>query len=73
MTEARRELPGPWHEPDVAVVLAALRGSGPRGVRDLQHDDAFATWPRRRLEDAVVSAWSRNLISVDPLDQLFVL
>jgi len=42
-------------------------------MRELGADQDFEGWPEKRLEAAVVSAWSRNLISIDPSDLLVAL
>lgn len=57
----------------MAQVLLALRRSGPRPLAELLDDPDLEGWSARRLEDAVVSAWSRNLISIDSSDLLVAL
>jgi len=42
-------------------------------MRELGADQDFEKWPEKRLEAAVVAAWSRNLISIDPSDLLVAL
>ena len=42
-------------------------------MRELGADQDFEGWPAKRLEAAVVTAWSRNLISIDPSDLLVAL
>jgi hypothetical protein len=74
MGRAKRDVRrGAWAETDVARVVSVLRRSGPQDLRALVDDPALAPWPPQRVEDAVVSAWSRNLISVDPGDLLVAL
>jgi hypothetical protein len=73
MSQAPHGLPGPWEATDTARVVQALRRSGPRPMRELGADQDFEEWPEKRLEAAVVAAWSRNLISIDPSDLLFAL
>jgi hypothetical protein len=60
-------------ESDLACVLSTLRHSGPLELEDLRDAPEIADWPARRLEQAVVTAWSRNLISVDRRDLLVAL
>jgi hypothetical protein len=73
MSEAHRTLPGPWEEGDVARIVNALRRSGPLPIRDLPREPEFAGWAIQRIEHAVISAWSRNLIFIDQGDQLVAL
>lgn len=68
MTELRRTLPGPWHEADVAVVVHLLRTSGPLPMRELATEPALLDWTAARIENAVVGAWSQDLIFVDDRD-----
>lgn len=72
MNEART-LPGPWEETDVARVVRALHQSGPLQLSDLSREPDLLGWPAQRIEHAVVSAWSRNLISFDSRDLLVAL
>lgn len=58
---------------DVAQVLRALRQSGPMPLRELQDHPELDGWQAARVDDAVVAAWSRDLISIDPRDLLVVL
>jgi hypothetical protein len=73
MTEAHRTLPGPWEDADVARIIRALRRSGPLLLRDLTREPELVGWPAQRIEHAVVSAWSRNLIFIDQRDLLVAL
>jgi hypothetical protein len=40
---------------------------------ELVRDPEFTDWPAQRLEHAVVSAWSLNLIFIDTRDLLVAL
>jgi hypothetical protein len=73
MTDAHRDLPARWEESDVACVVRTLHHSGPRLLRELLDDPDLDGWPVQRLEDAVISAWSLNLIFVDTSDLLVAL
>jgi hypothetical protein len=73
MGQAQRDLPRSWEETDVAQVLQALRRFGPRPLDELLDDPHLEGWSLQRLEGAVVSAWSRNLISIDAGDLLVAL
>jgi hypothetical protein len=73
MSQAQRDLSRAWAEADVAHVLRVLRRSGPRLLSDLLDDEDLAGWSSRRLQEAVVSAWSRNLISITAGDLLVAL
>jgi hypothetical protein len=53
---------------DVAHVLRVLHRAGPLPLRELTDDPDLADWPPERVEQAVVSAWSRALIFVDAHD-----
>lgn len=57
-------------ERDAAQVARTLRRVGPLPLADLGHEPDLVGWSARRIENAVVSAWSRNLIFIDPRDQL---
>ena len=72
MSQAQRDLSRAWAEADVAHVLRVLRRA-PRPMSELLEDEDLAGWSSRRLEEAVVSAWSRNLISINPSDLLVAL
>lgn len=71
----RQEHPtvAPSREADVVEVVRALQGAGPLSLPDLARVPGLDTWPDTRLEDAVIAAWSRLLISVDPRDRLVAL
>jgi hypothetical protein len=58
---------------DVTNVVRALHRWGPQSLRELVGDPEFANWPAQRLEHAVVSAWSLNLIFIDARDLLVAL
>jgi hypothetical protein len=73
MTEAHRSNPDAREEIDLACVVGMLRRSGPLGLEDLRDEPELADWPVQRLEQAVVTAWSRNLIFVDQRDLLVAL
>lgn len=73
MTERHRTLPGAWEDTDVACVVGTLHQVGPLGFRDLHHEPNLVDWSEQRLEHAVVSAWSRNLISIDSHDLFLAL
>jgi hypothetical protein len=69
----KRPLEGSSPEADVTAVVRALHRSGPLSLLDLGRVPGLNAWPGTRLEHAVVVAWSRNLIFVDPGDQLVAL
>jgi hypothetical protein len=73
MSQAQRDLPRAWAEADVAHVLGVLRRTGPRLLTELMDDEEFDGWPSQRLEGAVVSAWSRNVISITAGDLIVAL
>ena len=73
MVDAEHSVSGPWEQTDVARVLRALRRSGPQAFGELTRNPDLADWPTERIEHAVVTAWSRNLISIDPRDLLVAL
>jgi hypothetical protein len=74
MGQAQRDLPrSSEEETDVAQVVHALRRFGPRPLDELLDDPYLEGWSTQRLEGAVVSAWSRNLISIDAGDLLVAL
>jgi hypothetical protein len=58
---------------DVTDVVRALHRWGPQSLLELLRDPEFADWPAQRLEHAVVSAWSLNLIFIDTRDLLVAL
>lgn len=70
MTESPRGLPHQWEENDVSQVVLALHRSGPLRLQDLPGEPGLAHWTAARLEEAVVAAWSRDLIFVDSRDRL---
>ena len=72
MSQVQRILTG-TSESDVAQVLHALRQSGPMPLDELQDHAELDGWQVGRVNDAVVAAWSRDLISIDPGDLLVVL
>jgi hypothetical protein len=54
-------------------VVGTLRRSGPLGLDELCDEPELVDWPVRRVEQAVVTAWSHNLIFIDPRDLLVAL
>ena len=72
MSQPQRILPE-TSESDVDQVLRVLRQSGPMPLRELQDHPEFDGWQAGRVNDAVVVAWSRDRISIDPRDLLVVL
>jgi hypothetical protein len=73
MTEAPRSICRPSEEADLARVVGTLRRSGPLGLDELCDEPEFLDWPAQRVEQAVVAAWSHNLIFIDPRDLLVAL
>ncbi|HEX2893486.1 MAG TPA: hypothetical protein VHO29_05730 [Marmoricola sp.] len=73
MSQVQRAPSRTWVETDVAQMLRALRSSGPVSLADLLDDPELDGWSARRLEHAVVMAWSDSLISIDPRDLLVAL
>ena len=73
MTEAHRSLAEVRGETDLACIVGTLRRSGPLRLVELHDEPALADWPNQRLEQAVVTAWSQNLISIDQRDLLIAL
>jgi hypothetical protein len=74
MTDPQERPPeGSSLESDVVDMVRALHRAGPLSMHDLARVPDLDTWPGTRLEHAVVVAWSRNLIFVDPRDQLVAL
>jgi hypothetical protein len=74
MTETQQNVRvGPWDDADVTLVLRVLHRSGPLPMSELSQSQDLAGWTRRRVEHAVVTAWSRNLIFVDARDLLVAL
>jgi hypothetical protein len=55
---------------DAVQVVRTLRRSGPLRLVDLGSEPELLDWSTSRVERAVVSAWSRNLIFVDTSDLL---
>lgn len=55
---------------DAVEVVRTLRRSGPLRLVDLAREPDLLDWSTIRVERAVVSAWSRNLIFVDTSDLL---
>ena len=58
---------------DVTEVVRALHRTGPLPLDELALVPDLDEWPDTRLEHAVISAWSRNLIFVDSRDLLVAL
>lgn len=73
MSQVQRSLPRTGDRSDVARVVCALRQSGPMSMSELLEHPDLADWPSHRIDEAVVAAWSRDLISIDPRDLLVVL
>jgi hypothetical protein len=73
MTEAHRALPERWEDTDVARIVRTLHRSGPLPLQDLTHEPELVSWSAQRIEHAIVSAWSRNLIFIDRRDLLVAL
>jgi hypothetical protein len=71
MIEARRNLGAAWVDTDVTRVVRVLHHAGPLPLRDLADDPELEDWPPERIEQAIVTAWSRGLIFIDARD-LFV-
>lgn len=71
MTETQQNVRvGPWDDADVTQVVRVLHRSGPLPMSELGQTGDLAGWTRQRVEHAVVSAWSRNLIFIDTRDLL---
>jgi len=70
---AAQMLSGPWEDTDATRVVRVLHRSGPTALCDLDGQPELTGWPAERIEHAVVSAWSDNLISIDTRDQLVAL
>jgi hypothetical protein len=73
MTEAPRSLFLSREETDLARVVGTLRRSGPLALDELCDEPDLDDWSVQRIEQAVVVAWSHNLIFVDPRDLLVAL
>ena len=73
MNQAHRSIPRASEETDLDRVIGTLRRSGPLGIEELRDEPEFADWPAQRVEQAVVTAWSHNLIFVDQRDLLVAL
>ena len=74
MTEAQQNVRvGPWDDADVRQVVGVLHRTGPLPMSELNRTPDLAGWTRLRVEHAVVTAWSRNLIFVDTRDLLVAL
>jgi hypothetical protein len=61
------------HSSTCRAQVGTLRRSGPLGLDELCDQPDFVDWPARRVEQAVITAWSDNLIFVDPRDLLVAL
>ena len=68
MTESGRNLTDAGLGADVARVVRTLHRAGPLRLGELGDEPELAGWPPQRIEHAVVSAWSCNLIFVDRRD-----
>ena len=74
MTETQQNVRvGPWDDADVTQVVRVLHRTGPLPMSELNQTRDLACWTRQRVEHAVVTAWSRNLIFVDTRDLLVAL
>lgn len=73
MSQAETSLPRTWEQTDVAHVVRALRSTGPLPLADIDELPDLDAWPPERIRAAVVTAWSQDLISIDPRDLLVVL
>jgi hypothetical protein len=74
MTDPQERPPeGSSPESDVTQVVRALHRTGPLPLGELARVPDLNGWPGTRIEHAVIVAWSRNLIFVDPGDQLVAL
>jgi len=58
---------------DAVLVARTLRSAGPLHLDELRAQPELLGWSAARLEDAVASAWSHDLVSVDARDQLVAL
>jgi hypothetical protein len=58
---------------DVTEVVRALHRVGPLSLHELARVPGLDTWPGTRLEQAVIIAWSRDLITVNFRDELIAL
>ena len=61
---------GPDPDRDAADLTRALRRGGPLHLDELRQQPDLDDWSVARLEGAVVSAWSHNLIFIDARDYL---
>jgi len=60
-------------EADATRVVRALHRSGPTALGELRGQPELKGWPAERVRQAVVAAWSANLIFIDTRDQLVAL
>lgn len=58
---------------DAVLVARTLRSTGPLHLDELRAEPEVRDWSAARLEDAVASAWSHDLVSVNARDQLVAL
>ena len=73
MAVAQRKLHPGGEAEDVARVLRVLHRSGPLPLGELADEPDLADWSSERIEQALVSAWSRALIFIDTRDLLVAL
>jgi len=73
MAEAQPILLGRREQADAARVVRLLRLAGPLTLTGLARHPDLSGWPRDRLENAVVSAWSGAQIFVDARDLLIAI
>lgn len=55
---------------DARAVARMLHKAGPLDITELRDQPELADWSAARVEDAVVCAWSDNLIFIDTGDHL---
>jgi hypothetical protein len=58
---------------DAVLVARTLRSAGPLHLDELRAQPELHGWSEPRLENAVASAWSRDLVSVNARDKLVAL
>jgi hypothetical protein len=73
MVEAQRHPQEAWGETDVTHIVRLLHHGGPLPLGELADDPTVAEWPAERVEQAIVSAWSRGLIFIDTRDLIVAL
>jgi len=73
MAIAQRKLQTAGQTEDAVHVVRVLHHVGPLPLRELSEEPELADWPAERIEQAIVSAWSRALIFIDSGDLLVAL